>query len=550
MALLALAWLGFCSPWPMGLNLLLATPVMGAAIIGTVWVTRRMHARHRATAQTLAAVDGSLRAMPSGLKRHTPLVIAVGDPHPMTGAWGEDVVRITDTAIWVRCDSPSTLMHLSDALKRWRDGQGPDAVALLIGAGQGDADTCVATAWMPWRSALGAASRAVGYALPVCVAVYVEMARDDKDPCPWFGVSGSMPLDAKLLPDVLASRLEQYVRTAVPSEPEARARRAAVLDALVRWASASLLPIWIDGRSPLRVTAFGVTAIPGVPATCAPFVQFIEQVTGLASPSTGRAVLSRHPLPDALLAGMPRQPVRRAWPRAFAYAVMGLAAFVGAGAAASAWQNRALMQRVADHVARYQGIPATQDAARADALAAVKHDRDVLEHYANVGVPMRLGFGLYRGAPWLPVVNRLIAGYRPPAPPPAMIELDSMSLFKSGSAVLNPGSNRVLVAALDMIKAHPDKRVLVAGHTDSVGQPGANLRLSEARAASVRDWLIDASGVSPTRFAIQGYGDTRPKASNATYAGRAANRRVEITLIPDCREGGDRSTQAGQLACS
>lgn len=61
-------------------------------------------------------------------------------------------------------------------------------------------------------------------------------------------------------------------------------------------------------------------------------------------------------------------------------------------------------------------------------------------------VPMRLAFGLYRGAPWLPVVNRLIVGYQPPAPPPSMIELNSMSLFKSGSAVLTPGSNRVLVA--------------------------------------------------------------------------------------------------------
>lgn len=107
------------------------------------------------------------------------------------------------------------------------------------------------------------------------------------------------------------------------------------------------------------------------------------------------------------------------------------------------------------------------------------------------------------------------------------------------------------VGALEMIKAHPHKRVLVAGHTDAAGNPRSNLKLSEARAASVRDWLADAAGLPPTRFAIQGYGDTRPKAANDTDAGRAANRRVEITLVPDCRDGDrDNRTTLGHPACS
>jgi len=84
-----------------------------------------------------------------------------------------------------------------------------------------------------------------------------------------------------------------------------------------------------------------------------------------------------------------------------------------------------------------------------------------------------------------------------------------------------------------MIKMHPDKRILVAGHTDNVGTPQSNLNLSTARAEAVRDWLTDASGIAATQFAIQGYGDTRPIASNETPDGRAKNRRVEITLVPD-----------------
>jgi len=52
----------------------------------------------------------------------------------------------------------------------------------------------------------------------------------------------------------------------------------------------------------------------------------------------------------------------------------------------------------------------------------------------------------------------------------------------------------------------------------------------------VRDWLIEASGIPATQFAIQGYGDTRPVADNTTGAGRAKNRRVEITLVPDAAQ--------------
>lgn len=556
MGLLVLAWLGFCSPWSVGVNLLLAALTVGMATAAIVLLTRRARAQRRATAHTLAVVDHALRALPSEVRRHTPLVITVGDAHAMASAWGDDVARMTDAALWVRCDTSLSLMHLADALKRWRGGQGPDAVAVLIAADQGDANTQAATAWKPWHSAMRAASRAVGYALPLCIAVYAEAVDEDIDAYPWtdayrwFGVSGGAALDIQALPDVLAPELEQYVRAVAPTRPETRAHRAALLDALMRWTRATVLPIWTDRRAPWRVTACGVTTVPGVPMPGAPFSHFVAQTTGLVDMAVERRVLARYPLPDALLAGMPRQPVRRAWPRALAHAVIAVVVFFVAGATASAWQNRALMQRVADHITRYQALPMTQDAARVDALASVKRDRDELEHYADVGVPMRLGFGLYRGAPWLPVVNRLIAGYEPPAPPPSMIELDSLSLFKSGSAVLNPGSNRVLVVALDMIKAHPDKRVLVAGHTDAVGNAVSNQKLSEARAAAVRGWLIDASGLSPTRFAIQGYGDTRPKASNDTAAGRAMNRRVEITLIPDCRDDdGSRSTQ-GRPACS
>lgn len=73
----------------------------------------------------------------------------------------------------------------------------------------------------------------------------------------------------------------------------------------------------------------------------------------------------------------------------------------------------------------------------------------------------------------------------------------------------------------------------MAGYTDNAGNPASNRALSNARAAALRDWLVDASGIAATQFAIQGYGDTRPIAGNDTPEGRARNRRVEITLVPD-----------------
>ena len=74
-----------------------------------------------------------------------------------------------------------------------------------------------------------------------------------------------------------------------------------------------------------------------------------------------------------------------------------------------------------------------------------------------------------------------------------------------------------------------NRRVLVEGHTDSSGADEYNLKLSRLRAEAVRSILI-AGGVSPDRIESQGYGKTRPVASNATASGKAQNRRVEIVV--------------------
>ncbi|MGO4764114.1 OmpA family protein [Cupriavidus sp. 2KB_3] len=558
---LCLAWLGLCSPWSATWNLLLGMFVVALMLAAMIVATRRGRARRRASRAVLEAVNASLDALPGEMRRNTPLVLAVGEPDgALASAFGDALVRITESAIWVRVDDPARLAHVADALKRWRDGQGPDAVACLAAAGQiRDAATLNARLGR-LRHAIGEASRAVDYPLPVCVAVYGEASDGPPDECPWFGMSGEAALADEAWIAQVAASLDSYARTAGPADRAARWYRAARLHALARWVQAALLPPMRDesregsrdGRRtgrPVQVAAVGVIAVRGTPADKSLFAGAVAHITGLVGAHRAQGSGGvRYPLPEPLILGIGRQPVRRALPRALAHGFVWLAVAFCAAAAASAWQNRALVARVTGNMDRYRALAPEQDAARVDALKTVRRDRDELDRHARNGVPLRLGLGLYRGAALRAPIDTLIASYRPPPPPPVTIELDSLALFRSGSATLNPGSNRVMIGALEMVRAHPDKRVLVAGHTDATGNSHSNLRLSEARAVSVRNWLADAAGLPLTHFATQGYGDTRPKADNDTEAGRAANRRVEITLVPDCRDG-DRVT-SGQSACS
>ncbi|SDI64200.1 OmpA family protein [Pseudomonas panipatensis] len=121
----------------------------------------------------------------------------------------------------------------------------------------------------------------------------------------------------------------------------------------------------------------------------------------------------------------------------------------------------------------------------------------------------------------------------PAAKIPAPVRLDSLLLFNLGSAELKPGSTKVLVNALVGIKAQPGWLIVIAGHTDATGNAEQNLQLSLARAAAVRDWMQRMGDIPDSCFAVQGFGASQPIASNDTEAGRAANRRVDIRLVPE-----------------
>jgi len=99
--------------------------------------------------------------------------------------------------------------------------------------------------------------------------------------------------------------------------------------------------------------------------------------------------------------------------------------------------------------------------------------------------------------------------------------------FQTGKAVLLGTSQGVLDQVAHSLIDNPDVNVEVGGHTDDVGAEAANLRLSQARADAVRQYLI-GKGVDAGRITAKGYGEGNPVADNTTAAGRAANRRVEL----------------------
>jgi outer membrane protein OmpA-like peptidoglycan-associated protein len=102
-------------------------------------------------------------------------------------------------------------------------------------------------------------------------------------------------------------------------------------------------------------------------------------------------------------------------------------------------------------------------------------------------------------------------------------------LFDTAKYTLRPGAREKLARVGGIISGHPGLRLEVEGHTDSVGGDDYNQRLSEQRAASVRDYLVK-QGLSMNSVTAKGFGKTQPVATNETATGRQQNRRVELVV--------------------
>ena len=111
--------------------------------------------------------------------------------------------------------------------------------------------------------------------------------------------------------------------------------------------------------------------------------------------------------------------------------------------------------------------------------------------------------------------------------PQKVIYRSSPTLFAFDSAQLNAADKTSLNAAAKKIKAENPDRVLVKGYADTTGPAAYNVNLSQKRANAVADYLVK-EGVCPKKITAKGYGSTTAFDANATAAGRAQNRRVEV----------------------
>ncbi|QFT86786.1 putative lipoprotein YiaD precursor [Halomonas sp. THAF12] len=112
-----------------------------------------------------------------------------------------------------------------------------------------------------------------------------------------------------------------------------------------------------------------------------------------------------------------------------------------------------------------------------------------------------------------------------------ILNMPSSVTFGFDSSDLTMQARNALNDVSSVLTQYPETRVNIAGHTDSTGDAGYNQQLSERRAQAVGNYLSQ-SGVASNRLYMNGYGENQPVASNETEAGRAQNRRVEITLTP------------------
>ena len=103
--------------------------------------------------------------------------------------------------------------------------------------------------------------------------------------------------------------------------------------------------------------------------------------------------------------------------------------------------------------------------------------------------------------------------------------------FDLNESSIKPSFSGTLESVALVLKEYDKTIIQIEGHTDSSGSDSYNQLLSERRASSVRDFLLN-QGIEPKRSRAVGYGERYPVASNDTAAGREQNRRVELTLVP------------------
>jgi outer membrane protein OmpA-like peptidoglycan-associated protein/predicted nucleic acid-binding Zn-ribbon protein len=112
-----------------------------------------------------------------------------------------------------------------------------------------------------------------------------------------------------------------------------------------------------------------------------------------------------------------------------------------------------------------------------------------------------------------------------------LMTVPGASLFEGNNETIEPTAHAPLAKVADLIDTYDDHKVMIIGHTDSIGAEAYNRALSQQRADLVRQFFVDRFGVDSSRLLSRGEGESEPVATNATLEGRQANRRIEVVIL-------------------
>nr|WP_314427558.1 OmpA family protein [uncultured Erwinia sp.] len=504
--------------------------------IAVVWFLAARRREHKAAIRFDNLPDAGWRQ---------PVVLVCGD---LSQPWPQDFPVLTlAQGCWIKVENHQDVEQVARHLLWLRPDWGRQLSLMVSVCPQQQSDMETLTGrLLTLRWQLSQLRRETGYAIPMLLHAHVgcgmigetlwqtavadraiQVWREGTPPvsvASWMASEGAQAMQSQAIIRSLSAWFQQYVAAVFSTEnPDipsvlptaiicgAGPALAGALpeSAWVRWLRQHSAMQHVTGWSPVAASADAVPILPDF------ILPLLPRGHGLT----------------------PRQRVCRAALTAFTFtAIVALCS--------SGWNNRQLLQRLSFDIQHFYRVDNDDYPRKAEAVRILRQDAAQLDEWARRGEPIRLGLGLYQGERLrLPILTAIRVYVPPPAMPipmpearpeatPKIVRLDSLSLFDSGKAALKSGSTGMLVNSLVGIKAKPGWLIVVSGHTDNTGNPGLNQVLSLKRAEAVRNWMRDTGDVPESCFAVQGYGQNRPIATNDTPEGRALNRRVEISLVP------------------
>ncbi|VXD06329.1 conserved membrane hypothetical protein [Enterobacterales bacterium 8AC] len=467
------------------------------------------------------------------------LVLVCGDTARLF-ARGE-TFRATVQGAYLATPTPDSLQHTVQWLAAHRPEVLPHLSLMLSVVPEQHQDEAALRGQLHhWRSAISQC-RALSSATPFWLCGYFAAPVADEG---WFVDAGEGMTDWRghaAVPSFVEARQTGTERLAA----EGRLSQALWLDDALRWLNAVVVDELTTAQTalpPLRPQwlAVRMTAMRGGGDNL--WQRVLQRGTTLTAPLSALPALAL-PFPDLVLPLLPKRGGLTPAQRIGWWGGASLALFMAAALLASFVNNQRLTSRIGQDLVQYRLLDGTPPEPKLQAQQHLREDEQQLARYQRQGVPLSLGLGLYTGEPLYAAVQRAIGDWAPAASlqvpssdvtatASQTVRLDSLSLFDTGRFQLKPSAIPVLSNALATLHAQPGWLIVVSGHTDATGNAKSNQALSLHRAEAVRDWIIQNSAVPASCFAVQGFGATQPVASNETAAGRAANRRVEITLVP------------------